>query len=135
MPLSFPANPTLNQTYTYNGVVYTFNGNLWTKGGAGGASITVSSTAPSSPSEGTMWLHSETGDLYVYAGGGWVLSGGGGGGGGVAAVYDIASTSTGYFSVPVGTTGQRPATAANGMIRFNSTLGTLEQVGTGQQNL
>lgn len=50
--------------------------------GAGGASVSVSASAPGSPAEGNMWLNSETGDLYVYAGGGWVLTGGGGGGSG-----------------------------------------------------
>ena len=32
-----------------------------------------------------------------------------------------------YIRVPVGTTAQRPSTAAAGMLRFNSTLGKLEQ--------
>ena len=36
-------------------------------------------------------------------------------------VSDKANTSTGYFSLPAGTTGQRPASPANGMIRYNST--------------
>ena len=36
-------------------------------------------------------------------------------------VSDKANTSTGYFALPTGTTGQRPGTPANGMIRYNST--------------
>jgi hypothetical protein len=37
------------------------------------------------------------------------------------AVSDQANTSTGYFALPTGTTGQRPGTPTNGMIRYNST--------------
>jgi hypothetical protein len=127
MPLSFPSNPTLNQTYTYGGNTYTFNGNLWTKG-AGGASLTVSATPPASPSDGSLWLNNESGDVYVYANNGWLLVGGGGGGGGsgVAAVYDIASTSTGYFALPSGSSAQRPASPTVGMSRYNSTVGAVE---------
>ncbi len=43
------------------------------------------------------------------------------------AVSDQANTSTGYFDVPAGTTAQRPASPATGMIRFNTTIGKLEQ--------
>jgi len=82
MPLNFPANPTTNQTYTYNSVTWTWTGSRWEV--AGGA------------------------------------------GGGVAAVYDIASTSTGYFDLPSGTTAQRPGSPDTGMIRYNSTTGFAE---------
>jgi len=91
------------------------------------ANVTVSGSVPGTSGSGTLWFNNEAGDLYVYAGGGWVLIGGGGGGsGGVAAVYDIASTSTGYFALPKGTTAQRPGSGANGYIRFNTTIGTTE---------
>jgi hypothetical protein len=43
------------------------------------------------------------------------------------AVSDQTNTSTGYFDVPAGTTAQRPGTPATGMIRYNTTLGNLEQ--------
>lgn len=91
MPLSFPANPTVNQTYTYGGNTYTFNGNLWTKG-AGGASLTVSATPPASPSDGSLWLNNESGDVYVYANNGWLLVGGSGGGGGSGAAGATGAT-------------------------------------------
>lgn len=42
------------------------------------------------------------------------------------AVYDAATSSTGYFDVPSGTTAQRPASPANGMIRFNTTKSVYE---------
>lgn len=35
MPLSFPLNPSLNQTYTYSGVTWTYNGSGWSKTGSG----------------------------------------------------------------------------------------------------
>ena len=41
-------------------------------------------------------------------------------------ISDKANTSTGYFGLPSGTTAQRPGSPTNGMIRYNSTLGTNE---------
>jgi len=46
--------------------------------------------------------------------------------GNVAAIYDVTTSSTGYFDIPVGTTAQRPGTAGTGMIRYNSTLDKVE---------
>jgi len=43
------------------------------------------------------------------------------------AVSDQDNTSTGYFDVPAGTTAQRPSSPNVGMIRYNTTLGFLEQ--------
>ena len=40
--------------------------------------------------------------------------------------YDANSSSTGYFAIPIGTTAERPAAAANGVIRYNTTLGRIE---------
>jgi hypothetical protein len=37
-----------------------------------------------------------------------------------------AGTNTGAFRIPVGNTAQRPAVAAAGMIRFNTTLASTE---------
>jgi hypothetical protein len=37
----------------------------------GGASVTVSSTAPATPAQGDLWLDAESGDLNVYFGGAW----------------------------------------------------------------
>lgn len=45
----------------------------------------------------------------------------GGGSSTPAAVSDQANTSTGYFSLPLGTTAQRPSTPQNGSVRMNST--------------
>lgn len=64
---------------------------------------------------------------YYYANG-TPFSGGGGGGGAStpAAVSDQLNTSTGYFSIPTGNTAQRPGSAANGYIRYNTTTFALE---------
>jgi hypothetical protein len=42
-------------------------------------------------------------------------------------VSDQANTSTGYFDVPAGTTAQRPSSPNVGYIRYNTSLGFLEQ--------
>jgi hypothetical protein len=82
MPISFPANPTVNQTYTYNNSVWRYDGNSWVKSGT---SIT-----------------------------------------GPADVSDRNNTSTGFFSLPRGTTAQRPGSAADGYMRFNTDLDRVE---------
>ena len=46
------------------------------------------------------------------------------------AVSDQANSSTGYFDLPAGTTDQRPASPATGMLRYNTTLNNLEQYTT-----
>jgi hypothetical protein len=52
---------TANQVLTSNGsTVY------WANVTGGGASVTISDTAPSSPSAGNLWYSSATGDLYIY---------------------------------------------------------------------
>lgn len=56
-----------------------------------------------------------------------LLSGSGSGTIAPALVSDQANTSTGYFAVPKGTQGQRPATGIKGMLRYNDTADVLEQ--------
>lgn len=43
------------------------------------------------------------------------------------AISDQDNTSTGYLDLPSGTTGQRPGSPTQGMIRYNTTLGLAEQ--------
>ena len=43
-----------------------------------------------------------------------------------AAQYDVATTSTGFFALPVGTTGERPLIPAEGYIRTNTSLDVIE---------
>lgn len=44
------------------------------EGGGGGASVTVSDTAPTTPAEGDLWLNSTNSTLYVYVGTSWIVS-------------------------------------------------------------
>lgn len=60
-------------------------------GGGGNTTVSVGTTVPSSPSNGNLWLNTNTGGLYVYVNDGnssqWIqpsLGTGGGGGGGLA---------------------------------------------------
>lgn len=49
---------------------------------------------------------------------------------------NLSATGTGYFQVPQGTTAQRPAATSAGLIRFNTSLGTLESAnGTAWSNV
>ena len=41
-------------------------------------------------------------------------------------VYDVQSTSTGGFSLPAGTTAQRPVSPQAGYQRFNTTINAIE---------
>jgi Collagen triple helix repeat (20 copies) len=89
MPLSFPSNPTLNQTYSYSGRTWIWNGSVWqsvgttvsvgatgAQGVAGSngaqgiqgpnAAITFSDTPPSSPLLGDRWTDSATGSGYTW---------------------------------------------------------------------
>jgi hypothetical protein len=143
MAFLFPSNPTLNQTYTFNSITWVFNGKGWGKLSTSGASVTASATAPGSPTDGAMWLENESGDLYVYGGGNWILTGVSPGPSfsgsyndltdkptittvSPSAISDQANTSTGYFNLPAGTTAQRPATAYTGATRLNTTTNYVE---------
>ena len=148
MSITFPSNPSHNQTHTHNDAVWVYNGTAWDlQSTGGGASVTISNSAPTSPTEGSLWLNDNTGDIGVYFGGSWAAITGTGPAGaagtagsqgatgatgpaGAAAPsgggYDMAANSTGYFALPIGTTAQRPATAANGYMRFNTTIGRVE---------
>jgi hypothetical protein len=54
----------------FSGGYFYANGDPFVSGG-GGASVTVDVTPPANPTEGNMWLDSNTGELSVYVGGGW----------------------------------------------------------------
>lgn len=80
MAISFPSNPTTNQTYTYNNKIWVFNGTRWLTAGTGNpvntpiVPITASSTTPGATTEGSLWVDTTTGTLSVYVGGSWVLA-------------------------------------------------------------
>lgn len=84
MPITFPSNPTTNQTYTAGGKTWTYNGKGWSASSnvsvsGGGATVTVANTAPTSPTEGALWVDSDYGDLNAYFSNAWVIVGGGAG--------------------------------------------------------
>ena len=53
----------------YAGNIYS-NGTLLTGGGGGGSSVTISDTAPASPSAGNLWWDSTIGQMFIYYGDG-----------------------------------------------------------------
>ena len=55
--------------------------------------------------------------------------------GNVIVLGNIIQTGTGYATIPVGTTAQRPVTATSGMIRYNSTLSSFEGYGSAWSSL
>ncbi len=66
----------------------------------------------------------DTDSLYVWNGTQWKATGT------PAAISDKLNTSTGAIDVPSGTTAQRPSSPSTGMIRYNTTIGALEQYTT-----
>lgn len=86
---------------TTNNIFYFRSNDTWNQvtGGGGGASLTVSDTAPASPSAGDLWFNSSNARTYVYYDSSWVEIGGSGG---VATLDDvgdvtITSASNGQF--------------------------------------
>jgi hypothetical protein len=141
MAIDFPANPSLNDTYTTSGRTWRFNGTGWAVepvtltagaiiaglgyqpvsplGNAATATawqtprtLTVGSTGKAvDGSAAVAWSLSEIGALPAAGG---TLTG------------NLDNTGTGYIRVSVGTTAQRPGSPAQGMIRFNTSRGCFE---------
>ena len=107
MATNFPNSPSNGDTHTFGGATYTYNSTIgaWTgpsTTAGGGASVTVSETAPSSPSEGDLWFDPSVLKTFVYYNDGtanqWVQnnptgSGGSSGGGASVTASDTAPTS------------------------------------------
>jgi hypothetical protein len=72
MAINFPTSPSNGDTVTEGNITYTYNATkgYWvsteSSGGGGGSSVTVSDTAPTSPSDGDQWFDSADGSLSVY---------------------------------------------------------------------
>ena len=105
MALNLPASPTLNQTYTQGTKTWIWNGTTWKA--SGGISTTVGLTAPTSPSEGTMWYDTSDSTLYIRTGNVWL-----------EAVATAAGASAN--PLPVGNIAQRPGSPVAGSMRINS---------------
>jgi hypothetical protein len=54
------------------GIIIAANGRITANVSGGSASVTASNTAPTSPSEGALWLETDNGDVYIYYSNSWV---------------------------------------------------------------
>lgn len=63
------SNPTNSQTLVYDAAT-----SLWKNANAsgGGSSVTVSDTAPSTPTQGNLWFNSTNGKTYIYFDSYWI---------------------------------------------------------------
>jgi len=63
-----PATPWAGQVIyeTDTGLSLVWDGSAWQPAGGGGGGVTISSTAPVSPSAGDLWLDDTDGSMYVY---------------------------------------------------------------------
>jgi hypothetical protein len=105
MATDFPNSPANGATHTFGGNTYTYNSTMgaWTGpagGSGGGASVTVSETAPTSPSAGDLWFDPSVLKTFLYYQDGssnqWVQtnpSGSGGSGGASVTASDTAPSS------------------------------------------
>ena len=131
MPANFPTNPSVNQTYSFNGRVWIYNGTYWelstvaVRAGATGATgIGATGATGIQGIQGNIGPVGATGIQGATGVAGATGPAGTPGGGGLS--YDVITTSTGYLDLPSGNTAQRPSTPNTGMIRYNTTLGTGE---------
>jgi hypothetical protein len=79
MPISFPSNPTLAQTYSFGGKTWTYDGAKWTTTNLGGFSTKayVSATAPTNPDIGTVWYDTTSSILRTWNGSSFATAGNG----------------------------------------------------------
>jgi len=149
-PTNGQTTTTNNITYVFSSTNYAWTRVLSTSSSSSSIKSTTTSTTPTNPSIGDIWYNSLTDAVYRYEldGAGnsyWIditgpTSSGGGGttftGGNIPNSVSIGSVSTytvglvvnttDAILIPGGTTGQRPSTPANGMMRFNSSSTTAE---------
>ena len=109
MATDFPNSPANGATHTFGGTTYTYSTSVgaWTAGSsAGGASVTVSETAPSSPAEGDLWFDPSVLKTFVYYNDGsanqWVQSNPTGSGGGGSAGASVTASDTAPSSPSAG---------------------------------
>ncbi len=119
-------NPSNGQVLKWNGTAWINDTDVATSGGGGGATVTVSDTAPSSPSNGDLWFKADEGQLKVYYDDGvgtpsaqWVDSSANAGSGG-------SSTSTGGANVSVADTPPTNPQPQNGDLWWKSNEGRLK---------
>lgn len=76
MPISFPANPAINQQHETGGRTWTWDGVRWMPDGVG---VIVTNVKPTITTSGRLWLDSEDATLRARIGGDWVALRGRGG--------------------------------------------------------
>ena len=144
MPLLFPSSPTNGQTATTGGRTWTYNGSGWTTplatgGGAGGATVSVSNTAPATTTIGSLWLNDNTGEMTAYHGGNWAdfITGGSGAGSGGSGAATVTVSSEGPINQAEGAlwldqdTGDLSIFLANAWIGIASTSSSGQLGATG----
>jgi hypothetical protein len=156
MAIAYPSNPTVNQTYTYLGVTWVYDGKRWNKaptgytgsvgytgstgagytgsvgigytgsagtGGGGGATVTVSTTQPSTTVDGSLWLDSASGDLGVYLSPAWITVGAG------VVGYTGSQGPAGGYTGSIGAVGyagsQGPAGGYTGSVGYTGSASTV----------
>jgi len=150
MAINFPNSPSVNETFAVGSSIYQWDGTVWRRNGSL-VTATMSTSQPSSPTDGDLWFKTDTLDLYIYYDDGssqqWIQVSGGGNDawiGGDSGLYyngpldvgigtttpraslDVAKTDA--IVIPVGTNAQQPSTPAVGMIRVNSSNGDILEV-------
>ena len=115
-------NPVNGQVLKYNGTNWINDTDVTTSGGGGGATVTVSDSAPTSPGSGDLWFKSDEGQLKVWYQDGtsnqWVDTSNNAGGGG-------GSSSSGA-NVSVSDTPPTNPTPQNGDLWWKSNEGRLK---------
>ena len=131
MPIQFPANPTVNQTYTSGGRTWIWTGRSWQQTlGVVQVVGPTGSTGATGPA-GIQGIQGPIGATGFGATGATGPVGPPGATGSnatanITSVSDQLNSSVGYIDLPAGTTAQRPVTGVDGMIRYNTTNATFE---------
>lgn len=122
--IQFPASPAIGDVYTFNQKSWVYDGVKWTiyvntRPVTISTDVTASSSAPSNPVNGMLWLNTTSGKFFIYYSGVWKDITG-------DVRFNEAAGVTGYVGLPVGNIAQRPQSPAVGAIRINSETNYLE---------
>ena len=122
--------------YQHTGLIRNHNDNYWyffsnaAEPGGGQVDLANANVVLDSIKAGGLILGNTT-ISTSYNTGALVVGGGAGFDGNLYLTGNVVSTSTGYFTIPAGTTVQRPNVPTLGMIRYNSTISSYEGYGAG----